>query len=296
LDKRYFNARADLCVLEGELMSMKIRIPAIIAFVVGTSTFGGCGNENSSIDDDITVVRGALEPCVPGTPVIVETREETPGPVAPGISKVYFVVVRNTDSATCGPASVTFTPDSFHFFSTVVQPSTVGGVGPGSTVQFRLVVTSDPSVGATTTVIGFTIIKNSSATATTRGSVTYVTTFDNPNGCNRQRPAIAVDNRDPAPVPQGTAVNYRVTVRNVDNRECGLDTFTLTPAPPVRFETVTTDGPFGIVPQGSATFTLTVQAVAVPPGSPLTQCFTVSGQHHTTADLTATDCVRYRTR
>jgi len=156
-------------------MSMKIRIPAIIAFVVGTSTFGGCGNENSSIDDDITVVRGALEPCVPGTPVIVETREETPGPVAPGISKVYFVVVRNTDSATCGPASVTFTPDSFHFFSTVVQPSTVGGVGPGSTVQFRLVVTSDPSVGATTTVIGFTIIKNSSATATTRGSVTYVT-------------------------------------------------------------------------------------------------------------------------
>src|SRR5262249_34930129 len=151
---------------------------------------------------------------------------------------------------------------------------------------------SDPSVGATSTVIGFTVIKSSSTnTSTARGSVTYVTTFDNPTGCNRQRPAIAVDNRDPAPVPQGTVVTYKVTVRHVDNRQRGLDTFTLTPAPASRFVTVTTDGPFGITPQGSATFTLTVQAVAVPPGSPLTQCFTVSGAHH--GDLTATDCVRY---
>jgi hypothetical protein len=277
-------------------MAKKLHAPAIITLLASALCAGACGNESPGAGDDISVVRSALDPCVPGTPVIVETREETPGPVAPGISKVYFVVVRNTDSATCGPASVTFTPDSFHFFSTVVQPSTVAGVGPGSTVQFRLTVTSDPGVGATTTEIGFTIIKNSSATATTRGSVTYVTTFDNPTGCNRQRPAIAVDNRDPPPVPQGTVVTYKVTVRNVDNRECGQDTFTLTPAPPNRFENVTTDGPFVIFPQASATFTLTVQAVAVPPGSPLTQCFTVSGQHHATADLTATDCVRYRTQ
>ena len=277
-------------------MSRKLFAPAIVAFITAALGLGACGNDNSGGGDDVAVVRSALDPCVPGTPVIVETREETPGPVAPGISKVYFIVVRNTDSATCGPASVTFTPDSFHFFSTVVQPNTAGGVGPGATVQFRLTVTSDPSVGAATTVIGFTIIKNSSATATTRGSVNYVTTFDNPTGCNRQRLAIAVDNRDPPPVPQGTVVTYKVTVRNVDNRECGLDTFTLTPAPPSRFENVTTDGPFGIFPQGSATFTLTVQAVAVPPGSPLTQCFTVSGAHHATADLTATDCVHYRTQ
>jgi hypothetical protein len=277
----------------------KLRVSAIAPFaaIALSLSLGACANDASSGGgDDITVVRGALDPCIPGTPVIVSTTEETPGPVAPGISKVYFVVVRNTDSATCGPATVTFTPDSFHLFSTVVQPNSVGGVGPGSTVQFRFTVTSDPSVGATTTVVGFTIIKNSSATATTRGSVTYVTTFDNPTGCNRQRPAIAVDNRDPAPVPQGTVVTYKVTVRNVDNRECGLDTFTLTPDPPNRFETVTTDGPFGIVPQGSATFTLTVQAVAVPPGSPLTQCFTVSGAHHPAPNLTATDCVRYRTQ
>ena len=277
-------------------MTKQLHAPAIITLLASALCAGACGNESPGAGDDISVVRSALDPCVPGTPVIVETREETPGPVAPGISKIYFVVVRNTDSATCGPASVTFTPDSFHFFSTVVQPNTVNGVGPGSTVQFRLTVTSDPGVGATTTEIGFTIIKTSSATATTRGSVTYVTTFDNPTGCNRQRPAIAVDNRDPPPVPQGTVVTYKVTVRNVDNRECGQDTFTLTPAPPNRFENVTTDGPFVIFPQASATFTLTVQAVAVPPGSPLTQCFSVSGQHHATADLTATDCVRYRTQ
>jgi len=278
-------------------MIENLRASAIAATLsVAAIGISACGNTGPEGGDDISVVRGALDACVSAAPVVVETREETPGPVAPGISKVYFVTVRNADSATCGPATVTFTPDSFHFFSVTVQPNNVGGVAPGSTVQFRVVVTSDPSVGAATTVIGFTIIKSSSATATTRGSVTYVTTFDNPTGCNRQRPAIAVDNRDPAPVPQGTVVPYKVTVRNVDNSQCGQDTFTLTPAPPARFETVTTDGPFCIVPQGSATFTLTVQAVAVPPGSPLTQCFTVGGAHHTTADLTATDCVRYRTQ
>jgi len=278
-------------------MTKKSIVLATVGFISAALSLAACGTDNAGgAGEEIAVVRGALDACVPGTPVIVQTTEETPGPVAPGISKVYFVVVRNTDSATCAPASVTFTPDSFHLFSTVVQPTTVSGVGPGSTVQFRLVVTSDPSVGATTTVIGFTIIKNSSATATTRGSVTYVTTFDNPTGCNRQPPAIAVDNRDPAPVPQGTVVTYKVTVRNVDNAECGQDTFTLTPAPASRFVTLTTDGPFTIFPQGSATFTFTVQAVAVPPGSPLTQCFTISGAHHTTANLTATDCVRYRTQ
>jgi hypothetical protein len=87
-----------------------------------------------------------------------------------------------------------------------------------------------------------------------------------------------------------------VTVRNVDNRECGQDVFRLVPDPPSRFETVTTDGPFLIFPQGSAVFTLTIQAVAVPPDQPLQQCFTVSGDHHATANLTSSACVRYRTQ
>jgi predicted small secreted protein len=268
----------------------RLRISGIAA-ILAVAAFGisACDNTAADAGDDTSVVRGAIDACVSAAPVVIETREETPGPVAPGISKIYFVTVRNADSATCGPATVTFSPDSFHFFSVTAQPNNVGGVAPGATVQFRVTVTSDPSVGATTTVVGFTIIKSSSTnTATARGSVTYVTTFDNPTGCNRHR--------DPAPVPQGTVVTYKVTVRNVDNSQCGLDTFTLTPTPPNRFENVTTDGPFGIAPQGSATFTFTVQAVALPPGSPLTQCFTVSGAHHTTADLTATDCVRYRTR
>jgi hypothetical protein len=149
----------------------------------------------------------------------------------------------------------------------------------------------------TTTVIGFTIIKSSwGGTNTTRGSITFTTTLDNPLGCNRQRPAIQVDNRDPAAVTPGTTVTYRATVRNVDNRECGQDVFTLAPNPaPPANETFTTDGPFTIVPQGSATFTVTIRAT-VPAGTTLQQCFDVTGQRHPAPNLSASDCVRYRTR
>jgi hypothetical protein len=269
-----------------------VAVPVLVAFGLGA-----CGNEQGTGSEEIGVVHSALDPCVPANPVVTEVKEETPGPVAPGISKIYFVTARNADSATCGPATVTFTPDSFHLFSIVAQPSSAGGVAPGATVQFRVTVTSDPSVAPGSTTIGFTIIKNAATSTTTvRGSLVYTTTFDNPTGCNRQRPAIAVDNRNPPPVGQGVPVTYHVTVRNVDNGQCGQDVFSLAPTPPPnRFETFTTDGPFTIFPQGSAVFTVTIQAVAVPPSSPLTQCFTVSGTHHATSDLTASDCVTYTT-
>lgn len=274
-----------------------IRFWSVVTMVGAAAWLAGCADTAppAADDDPVVVVRGALDPCVAAPPVVVETREEQPGPVAPGISKIYFVTVRNADSATCGPSTITFTPDQFHFFSIVPQPSTIGGVSPGATAQFRVVVTADASVPPSTTVLGYTLIKGP-ITTTARGSLTLTVTFDNPNGCNRQRLAIAIDNPDPPPVPQGTVVPYHVTVRNVDNRECGQDVFRLVPDPPNRFETVTTDGPFLIFPQGSAVFTLTVQAVAVPPGQPLQQCFTVSGDHHATANLTSSACVRYRTQ
>src|SRR3982751_6033510 len=116
----------------------------VVAMVASSFALGACGTE---ADDPIITTRSAVGTCVFGAPVIVETREETPGPVAPGISKVYFVTARNTNSAACGPAQLFFTPDSFMFFRTEVQPTSVSGVGSGATAQFRLVVTSAPSVG-----------------------------------------------------------------------------------------------------------------------------------------------------
>ena len=77
------------------------KVSMAVAVVVSSLGLGGaCGTGET--DDVTTTVQAAVETCVFGAPVIVETREETPGPVAPGISKVYFVTVRNTNSAvTC---------------------------------------------------------------------------------------------------------------------------------------------------------------------------------------------------
>jgi hypothetical protein len=251
-----------------------------------------CGGEREGLGSDpVESVQSALAACVPAAPVVTEIREEQPGAVAPGVGKVYFVTVRNANSATCAPATITFVPDSFQFFSVVAQPASAGGVASGATTQFRVTVTSDPSVPPGTTSIGFTLVSGSTSA---RGALTFVVTLDNPVGCNRQRPAIAIDNAQPPPVPPQTAVTYRVTVRNVDNRECGADTFTLSPFA-LHFVTVTTNGPFTIPAQGSAVFNLTIQASDVfGPGSVINESFDVIGAHH--GALTATGTVVYRIR
>jgi hypothetical protein len=269
----------------------------VLAVAASFLGLGGCGtgetDDRGEASEALTTLQSAVDTCVFGAPVIVETREETPGPVAPGISKVYFVTVRNTNTAACGPAQLFFTPDSFMFFRTEVQPTSVSGVGSGATAQFRLVVTSDPSVGVGSTSIGFTVIATGGNFV--RGAVTYTVSLDNPTGCNRQRVALSF-NANPPAVPPQTPVVYRVTARNVDNRECGPDTFFLSPFS-LHFVTVTTTGPFVIPPQGSATFDLTITPSDLfGPGSVITEQFTVSGQRHLPPNLSADGTVFYRVR
>src|SRR5262249_28548495 len=85
----------------------------------------------------------------------------------------------------------------------------------------------------------------------------------------------------PAAVPAGTQVNYRVTVRNVDNAECGLDTFTFVPSSSHFFSFGATNGPLLIAPSGSATFDVFVNSAVGPvmPGT-FTFPFTIVGAHH----------------
>jgi hypothetical protein len=270
---------------------MKIRVRlAVLVSLASSFALSACGDDQG---ESIAVAQSALEQCVFGAPVVTQTSEETPGAVAPGISKIYFVTVRNTNSAACGPATLNFVPDSFHLFTIVAQPSSIGGVASGATAQFRVTVTSDPSIAVGTYSIGFTVVANPGGTSV-RGALTYVATLDNPTGCNRQRVAISIDNPSPPPVHSAVPVSYHVTARNVDNRECGADTFHLSPCA-LHFFTVITDGPFTIAPQGSAVFTLTLQAADFfGPGTDVTECFDVFGDRHVTPDLRATGSVRYR--
>jgi hypothetical protein len=251
---------------------------------------GACGAEPPN--EEIAAVQSALDPCVFGAPVVTETRQETPGGVAPGISKIYFVTVRNGNSATCGPATLSFVPDSFHLFSIVAQPSSAGGVASGATAQFRVTVTSDPSVAPGTYTIGFTVVSLPGGTSV-RGALTYVATLDNPVGCNRQPPAFSIDNDQPPPVPPpGSPVSYRITVRNVDNRECGPDSFSVLPFS-LHLLSAVADGPFTIAPQASAVFTLTITPEVAFTSLDLTEGFTLLGQRHL-GNLVVTGSVRYR--
>jgi hypothetical protein len=237
-----------------------------LAVVAASLGLAACGTGET--DDAITTLQSAVDTCVFGAPVIVEAREETPG-------------------------QLFFTPDAFMFFRTQVQPTSVSGVASGATAQFRFVVTSDPSVPEGSTSIGFTVIATGGNFV--RGAVTYTVSLDNPTGCNRQRVALSF-NANPPAVPPQTAVVYKVTARNVDNRECGQDTFFLSPFS-LHFVSVTTNGPFVIPPQGSATFDLTIQASDLfGPGAVITEEFTVFGQRHLPPNLSMNGTVVYRVR
>ena len=209
-------------------MTMKAKLGALATGVAMLLGFTACSG-GEGVDENYDSVQGALTVCTLGVPAITEVREENPGPVAAGITKIYHVQARNTNSTGCGPASMTFTPDSFHFFSIVPQPQTIGGVASGTTASFRVAVTSDPSLPEGVTDVGFTLIVNNPTTGATsvRGSLRYEIDFDNPVGCNRQVPQVQVQTLPPTFVPRGGTINYRVTVRNVDNAQCGPDTFAI---------------------------------------------------------------------
>ena len=73
-----------------------------------------------------------------------------------------------------------------------------------------------------------------------RGAVTYTVSLNNRPAAIAQRVALSF-NANPPAVPPQTAVVYKVTARNVDNRECGQDTFFLSPFS-LHFVSVTTNG------------------------------------------------------
>jgi hypothetical protein len=253
------------------------------------SLFGGLVGCGTGDAEELESVSRAVESCVVSSPQIVEIREERPGPVAAGITKVYHVTVRNTNSGACGPSTISFVPDAFMFFNIVAQPSSVGGVAPGATASFRVEVTSDASVAEGVYNLGFTVVSNPGGS--TRGSLTYEVDFDNPTGCNRQAPQFSVSPASPAPVPAGTTITYQVTIRNVDNRECGPDTFTLI-VDFFRFFSISTSGPVTIPAGGSGVITVTVTSDPNMVGPGIRDIgFVVFGQRH--GGLTNRGFLRY---
>jgi hypothetical protein len=210
-------------------MTNKGKLGTLGTSFVALLGFTACGGGIDGVDEEYDSVQSAATVCTLAAPVITEVREENPGPVAAGITKIYHVQARNANSTSCAPASLTFIPDSFMFFSIAVQPQTIGGVASGTVANFRVAVTSDQSLPEGVTNIGFTLVSNNPAggATTARGSLRYEIDFDNPVGCNRQTPQVQVTTLPPTFVPRGGTINYRVTVRNVDNRECGPDTFAI---------------------------------------------------------------------
>jgi hypothetical protein len=263
----------------------------INATLLGSLVLAIAGCSDAATGERVDTAVSALDSCIFGTPVITAATAENPGPVAAGIHKIYDVTVHSTDSLACAPATVTFVPDSFHLFTVSSQPTSQAGVGPNGFANFRVDVVSDPSVPEGVTNIGFTIDSLPGGTSV-RGSVVYEVNFENPVGCNRQPPQIAVVPTNPVPVASGTPVSYQVTVRNIDNPECGPDTFVFVPS--VRhFFTFTANGPFVIAPQGgSAVFSATVNVApgATGPGT-FDLPFTIVGNRH--GALTSTGSVRY---
>jgi hypothetical protein len=261
------------------------------AALLGLSlAFAACSA--GTADESVGSSREAVESCTFQAPVITEVRAETPGPVAPGVRKIYHVTIQSANSAECGPVTFSFIPDSFHLFSITADPSSVAGVGANGTASFRVEVVSDPSVAEGTFELGFTVVGNPGGT-TARGSLTYQVSLDNPTGCTRQAPQFSVTPASPDPVPAGTPQSYQVTVRNIDNAECGTDVFCLIPDS-FRLFSIVSNGPFPIPAQGSATFPVTATSdTSVVPGT-YDLGFTLVGNHH--GALTNRGSVRYVVR
>jgi hypothetical protein len=265
-------------------MIMKGKLGALATFVLALFTLVACSSGVDETGEEVGSVRLGQEVCTLAPPVITEVREENPGPVAAGITKIYHVQVRNANSTACAPATLTFVPDNFMFFGIDVQPRTIAGVASGTVANFRVAVTSDPSLPEGVTNIGFTIVVNNptGGATTARGSLRYEIDFDNPVGCNRQIPQAEVAIVSPTPVPLGGTINYRVTVRNVDNRECGPDTFFIGTQNPRFFSIATTPLQLTIPAGSSGTFNTSVTSQAGCPIGPGVQNLVIFifGQRH----------------
>lgn len=275
-------------------MTMRARLAGLGGFLalLGLS---GCGG---AVEEDYGSLQSPVQACTLAAPAINEVRAENPGPVAAGITKIYHVQVRNSNSAGCAPASLTFIPDSFTFFGIAAQPQTISGVASGTAANFRVAVTSDPSLPEGATDIGFTLVANSATGATSaRGSLRYEIDFDNPIGCNRQAPQVQVQTVSAPIVPRGGTINYRVTVRNVDNRECGPDIFSVGFDLARSFALGVTPNTIAIPPSGSATFDVTASSQPIFIGPGVYQLgFNVYGDRRVSAGLIGHGSLRYEVR
>ena len=268
-------------------MLNKCRFPIVAPLLFLSFAAAGCGD--AQVGEDVSRQRSALQECALGDPEVVEVRQENAGAVAPGTSKIYFVTVRNTSSQSCAPATVSFVPDAFMFFSASAQPNSVGGVSSGATAQFRVEVDSDPSVEEGLYDIGFTIV--SSPGGSTTGALEYEVDLSDPFQCNRQRPQFSVQPSTAQPVPPGTPQTYRVNVRNIDSPQCGPDTFEIAAEDVEGFE-VQGGGAAAIPPNGSADFELVVTSDAELAPGVYDIGFTVEGSRH--GELTNSGNLRYQ--
>jgi hypothetical protein len=251
-------------------------------------------------------------------PTVVQTWEEQPGAVAPGVTKIYYIKIKNVNPKGCAPAGVMLeAPEqAMPRWSATAQPQLpddlpwvgrISGIAPGATAQFRMTVTADWSMTDEPWNVGpfpltfylYLLDSEGMPIAGNSGEVTHTITFDSPTGCNRQAPVISIDNADPTPVALGTPVEYHVTVRNVDNRLCAWDQFKLTPKPTSLAE-VTVDGDWygtpginWILPGGSMVYTVTIKGTTMKRGQTLNEYFTVTTPHRPSY-LGATGSVRYR--
>src|SRR5262245_40533620 len=80
---------------EGIPMMTKAKLGALATGVAMLLGFTACGGAEG-VDENYDSVQSAETVCTIAAPVITEVREENPGPVAAGITKIYHVQARNT--------------------------------------------------------------------------------------------------------------------------------------------------------------------------------------------------------
>ena len=95
-------------------MTMKAKLAVLATCVFALLGLTGCSggvDGTDGFEEEYGSVENAQVVCTLAAPVVTEVREENPGPVAAGVTKIYHVQVRNANSTGCAPATLTFIPD-----------------------------------------------------------------------------------------------------------------------------------------------------------------------------------------
>ncbi|WP_437730387.1 LamG-like jellyroll fold domain-containing protein [Sorangium sp. So ce1335] len=116
----------------------------------------------------------------PGTVVVTP---ESSGPVAPGTPVTYQVSVTNNDTSTCGARDYALNLFSRPGLSFALDPSFIGGVGPGSTATFPVTVTGSLAADPDVYRLRYEVISPNAPGSTFVASGDLVYEMGEPAGC-----------------------------------------------------------------------------------------------------------------